>query len=220
MLFLATGSAAVLLAADQLLFQIYTFDGCQLTPSHAKEDDYRWWKAHVGALPKSPDDIGQPNAISGRAATWWHPRGGHGADGASGTEYETDFGVAAFDIGCRSALVTGRALASIDRWAYRLGPTLPLIFMERTYVGVAGADPGHPAVDRGPNGWTTRFRTGYFALNALLLAFILDYVSVCFGRFRTMIRTRRGGCAHCGYTLLPSQSRCPECGAGVSANSK
>jgi hypothetical protein len=213
---LALASAAALLAADQLLFRIATFDGCALTPSYANDRDLEWWQQHVGALPQYFDDIDQPNAISGRPGTWWHPRGGHGAAGASGTPLEAESGVAAFDMTSDSRLVTGRALATNERWSYSVGSTLPLQFMERVYIGPAGTDPGHPVTDRGPNGWSTRFRIGPFAVDLLLLMVAVDYLCVWFHRIRGVSRVRRSACAQCGYSLLPDQHRCPECGAPVA----
>lgn len=200
------GSAAVLFAADLVLFVYGTFNGCALTVSSATSEDLKWWQIHVGPVPDEVFEIEPPLPITGRDATWYHREGGRGADGVD--EPIVIDGIPAFDMKCDNPMIRGRALVTNQQWTYRLGVALPLVFLERWYVGPANTDPGHPA-----EGWLKKFHFGAFALNMLLFMFMIDMCLVWFRRGRGWERRMRGRCAECAHILLPEQAYCPECGA-------
>ena len=211
LLLMVAAATAALFAADQLLFSLFTFDGLAVVPSYASDDDLGWWARRIGQVPAELDEVYKPDAISGRSGTWWHRDGGRGAAGAGGTPFETESGIAAFDLHADSPLVVGRALATNEIWAYRTGTALPLVFLERWYVGATDVNPGHP-LEPAQTRWNRRLRYGALAINVFCVAMLIDLLFIWLRRAQRGARVLRKRCPHCAYILLPEQSRCPECG--------
>lgn len=215
---LVIGSAAALVAADSLIFAYGTFDGSTIVASLPNDEDITWWKNRVGAEPKpSSARFSPPEAPPARAGTWFHKNGGMGAAGFYAIPAIPYRGMIAYEIEVAHAskypMIQGRALASEDKCAYRMGVALPYVMVERSFVCAQGASPPHPA----EGGWQTRIVPAGFAANVGLLVAIVAMpilaISILLRDGRSIIRIARSRCARCGYILLKEQDRCPECGA-------
>lgn len=206
------GSAAIVIAADHLLFVRGTWSGWRLALEGATHDDAAWWQSRVGTIPLSRHD-----------ATFVAPATIPGRDFANGDSVPTPesgsrpFGLNAYRLRAFSSFIYGRVLISPDTHAWRIGVSLPGgPALERIYTSKPGQSPPHPTI----SGWQARVLPDGLLLNALLFAAPLATLVIVGLRVwsrtceavRGAVCRARGQCTGCGFVLLDGQATCPECG--------
>lgn len=208
------GSAAIVIAADHLLFVRGTWSGWRLALEVANHDDATWWQSCVGTIP-----------LSRRDATFVAPATISGLDSANGDSYPTPetgprpFGLNAYRLRASSSFIHGGVLISPDTHAWRIVVNLPGgPVLERTYLAQPGQTPLHPII----GGWQVKVLPVGLLLNTLLFAAPLAILVIAGSRVwfricdsvRGALRRARGQCRSCRYELLEGQAICPECGEG------
>lgn len=209
------GSVAIVLAADDVLFTRGTWNGWQLVPRVAGDDEATWWQSRVGPLPPpaTTANIIAPAPVRGRD--------GSNADGSAGAPgANLPNGIIAYRMTTPTRMIRGGVLVSPTAHVWRVGVELPGgMAVERVYFGLPGQTPPHPTL----GGWDVRVLPLGLLANSLCVApplcvvlMLLAWVTArAFRRIRGSIRRARRRCPACAYVLLPGQTGCPECGAGV-----
>jgi len=210
------GSAAIVIVADQFFFRYGSWSSWQLTVTQADPEDERWWQSNVGALPPRDPlaNIVTPATVPGRD--------GSNKDGAPGIGGDRGHPpLFAYRMNMASSMMRGGVLISPDVHAWHIGVVLPGgMAVERIYLGKPGVAPPHPTF----GGWDVHALPAGFLLNVLIVSVPLYLAGASFVRLlkwsirtvRTRLRTQRGQCPVCAYTILPGQRQCPECGAAIS----